>query len=392
MPTHFFDKEFRSGPDPREIGGVACRIVTRKSLMAALPRVSIIIVSWNARVLLEQFLPTVVATEYPNLEIIVADNASTDDSVQWMQERHPEVTIVQHPENWLFCKGNNEAVPHSSGEYVVFLNNDVAVPPGWLMPLVELMENNPDVGAVQPKILNHARPDEFEYAGAAGGFLDRYGYPFARGRLFTSLEKDTGQYDNRQDIFWAGGAAFMVRKMALDDVGLFDTLLEMHMEEIDLCWRLWKSGWKVMIEPASSVYHVGGGSLSASNPKKAYYNFRNSFLLLYKHLPRKELRRITPGRYMLDTLAALRSLAFGRFGEFVAVVRAHGDYRKLRKQIVRLPDDQQSVLPPYRKSIVWSYFLKRIRRFSDLPRDHFLPSFRDKLDHRDTQHHHQHSH
>lgn len=358
--------------------------------MAAHPRVSIIIVSWNARPLLERFLPTVAATEYPNLEILVADNASTDDSVEWIETHFPEVRIVRHPENWLFCKGNNEAVVHTSGDYIVFLNNDVAVSPTWLQPLVELMERTPDLGAVQPKILNHARPDEFEYAGAGGGFLDRYGYPFARGRLFTSLEKDEGQYNEPENIFWAGGAALMVRKTTLDDVGLFDTLLEMHMEEIDFCWRLWKSGWKVMVEPASHVYHVGGGSLSASDPRKTYYNFRNSFLLLYKHLPRKELRRITPGRYGLDTLAALRSLAHGHFGDFIAVVRAHGDYRKLRKQIVRPRDEQQSVLPPYRKSIVGSYFLKRIRRFSDLPGRHFLFSFRQKLDDSDRQDDHQH--
>ena len=358
--------------------------------MAAPPRVSIIIVSWNARHLLERFFPTVVASDYPELEIIVADNASTDDSVQWLEAHYPEVPIVRHPENWLFSRGNNEAVPHSTGDYVVFLNNDVAVTSGWLSPLVDLMESNPDVGAVQPKILNYDCQDEFDYAGASGGFLDRYAYPFARGRLFGALEKDEGQYDNPQEVFWASGAALLVRRTALEDVGLFDTLLEMHMEEIDLCWRLRKSGWRVMVEPASKVYHLGGGSLAASNPQKTYYNFRNSFLLLYKHLPGKSLRRVTPGRYALDTFAALHFLARGRLGDFLAIIRAHGDYRKVRKQIARPSDEQQSVLPPYTKSIVSSYFLKRIKRFSELPSDHFLSPFREKLHDRNREDDQQH--
>lgn len=359
--------------------------------MTAPPRVSIIIVSWNAQHLLERFFPTVVASDYPELEIIIADNASTDDSVQWLEEHYPEVTIVIHPENWLFSRGNNEAVPHSTGDYVVFLNNDVAVTPGWLSPLVDLMESNPEVGAVQPKILNYDRQDEFDYAGASGGFLDRYAYPFARGRLFSSLEKDEGQYDNPQEVFWASGAALMVRRSALEDVGLFDTLLEMHMEEIDLCWRLWKSGWRVMVEPSSRVYHLGGASLAASNPQKTYYNFRNSFLLLHKHLPGKSLRRTTPGRYALDTLAALHFLARGRFGDFIAIIRAHGDYRKLRRQIARPANEQQSVRPPYTKSIVATYYLKGIKRFSELPGEHFLSPFGEKLHHGDRQNDQQHS-
>src|SRR5690606_12693527 len=249
----------------------------------SLPRVSIIIVTWNALPLLRQCLPSVVATDYPDLEVILADNASTDGSAEWVAGAYPHVRIVRHPENWAFCRGNNEAVPHATGDLVLFLNNDVEVPPDWLRPLVRVLVEMPDVAAVQPKLLQYADRDRFEYAGASGGFVDRLGYPFTRGRLFFTLEDDHGQYDDARDVFWATGAALLVRRSALDEVGLFDERFFMHMEEIDLCWRLQRRGYRVRVEPASRVYHIGGASLPQGNPRKTYYNFRNNLLLLYKN-------------------------------------------------------------------------------------------------------------
>ncbi|HET6566724.1 MAG TPA: glycosyltransferase family 2 protein, partial [Rhodothermales bacterium] len=201
------------------------------------PRISIIIVTWNALPLLQACLPSVAATDYPDFEIILADNASTDGSVEWVRASLPEIRVVRHPENWAFCRGNNEAIPYATGKYILFLNNDVEVPPGWLDPLVREMDD-PSVAAVQPKLLQYHKRAWFEYAGASGGFLDALGYPFARGRIFDTLERDEGQYDNARDIFWASGAAMLVRRSALDEVGLFDERFVMHMEEIDLCWRL----------------------------------------------------------------------------------------------------------------------------------------------------------
>lgn len=340
------------------------------------PRVSVIIVSWNARHLLARFLPSVVATDYPDLEIILADNASTDGSAEWVEAAHPGVRVVRHPENWRFCRGNNAAIPHATGKYLVLLNNDVEVTPRWLHPLVELMESEPDVGAVQPKLLQTDDRTRFEYAGASGGHLDDYGYPFARGRLFDSLEPDRGQYDDRANIFWATGAALLLRREAIDEVGLLDERLEMHMEEIDLCWRLWRAGWRVCVEPASTVYHLGGGSLPQGDPRKVYYNFRNSFLLLHKHLPRPVMARLAPRRYALDTVAGLRALATGRPRDLMAIVRAHRDYRRLSRGYDPPSDAQPAVLPSYGGSIVRDYFVGKMRVFSSLPRARFRSPWR----------------
>ena len=337
------------------------------------PRVSIIIVSWNALPLLQRCLPSVVATAYDNLEIILADNASTDGSAAWVSEHFPSVQVVRHPENWLFCRGNNAALPHATGKYVLFLNNDVEVPPSWLSPLVAAMEARSDVGACQPKLLQYDDRTRFEYAGAAGGFLDRLGYPFARGRLFFTAERDRGQYDEPCDIFWATGAACMVRRRVLDDVGAFDERFEMHMEEIDLCWRMQRAGYRIRSVPASTVYHIGGASLSRGDSRKAYYNFRNSLLMLYKNLPPSTWRRVFPQRAALDAAAALRAFALGRVDEAAAIVRAYRDAHRMRSHYdaSRPSASTSPVLPPYDGSIVFDYFLRRRRRFSDLPADRF---------------------
>jgi GT2 family glycosyltransferase len=340
--------------------------------MASLPRVSLVVVSWNALPLLQRFLPSLLATDYPDLEVVLADNASTDGSAEWVAEHYPEIKLVRHPENWRFCRGNNEALPHATGRYVALVNNDVEVPPAWLHPLVAAMEAAPDVAAVQPKLLQLDDRRRFEYAGAAGGFLDTFGYPFARGRLFGTLEPDAGQYDEARDVFWATGACLLLRRDALDAAGgLFDERLEMHMEEIDLCWRLWRAGRRVRVEPASTVYHLGGGSLPQGDPQKTYYNFRNSLLILHKHLSRRVMRRVEPARYALDTAAGAQALASGRPADVAAIVRAHRDYRRLKRRYLPPPDDTPLILPPYRGSVAADYFLRGRHTFQDLPADRF---------------------
>jgi GT2 family glycosyltransferase len=344
--------------------------------MPSYPRVSVIIVSWNALPLLQTCFPSVAATEYPDFEIIFADNHSTDGSSEWIARHYPAVKIVRHPDNYLFCRGNNEAIPHATGQYIVLLNNDVEVTPGWLQPLVEAAEADPAVAAVQPKLLQHRQRDHFEYAGASGGFLDRYGYPFARGRLFFTLEQDRGQYDDPRDVFWATGAALLLRQSALDKVGLLDERFVMHMEEIDLCWRLQRAGYHVRVAPQSVVYHIGGGSLARHDPRKTYFNFRNNLLLLYKNLPPADWQRIFRARVALDGLAITRTLASGRPKEAQAILKAYKDAHHLSKSYedTRPGPEEQAVLPSYRGSIVSDYFLRSRHRFSELPPELFITS------------------
>lgn len=338
-------------------------------MAASHPRVSIVIVTWNALPLLKQCLPSVVATDYPNFEIVLADNASEDGSAEWVAATYPAIKVVRHPENWAFCKGNNEAIPHTTGDYIVLLNNDVEVPPDWLTPLVDHMEHQPDVGAIQPKLLQYDDRSCFEYAGGSGGFLDRYGYPFTRGRIFFTLEPDEGQYDDARDIFWATGAALMLRRSAIDKTGLLDERFFMHMEEIDLCWRLQRHGYRIRVEPSSIVYHIGGASLPQGNPRKTYLNFRNNLLLLYKNLPPVRWRTTFPQRAVLDGLAMLRALAGGQGKEFAAILRAYWHAHKMKGayRTQRPTADEPNVFPPYRGSIVWDYFARQRKRFQDLP-------------------------
>lgn len=330
-----------------------------------LPRVSVIIVTWNALPLLKTCLPSVVATRYPDLELILADNASTDGTGAWVRETYPQIRIVRHPENWAFCRGNNAAVPHATGDLIVFLNNDVEVTEDWLLPLVEEMSASPRIGAVQPRLRSHTERNRFEYAGAAGGHLDRLGYPFTRGRIFFTVEEDRGQYDTPADVFWATGAALMVRREALDAVGLFDERFVLHMEEIDLCWRLHHAGYRVRAVPSSIVYHIGGSSLPQDDPRKTYYNFRNSLLLLYKNLPRRAWPPVLVQRVMLDAVATLRALVTGRPREALAIVRAYAHAHRMKRHYPDRP--ARGPLPDYRRSIVWDYFVRRRKRFTDLP-------------------------
>jgi len=319
---------------------------------------------------LERFLPSVVATDYADFEVVVADNASGDGTAEWLAERYPQVVVVRHLENALFARGNNLAVPYAMGELLCFLNNDVEVPPGWLAPLVAALDD-PGVVAVQPKLLQHGDHGLFEYAGASGGFLDAFGYPFTRGRLFDTLEADTGQYDDARDVFWATGAALLVRRSAFEAAGGFDESFGMHMEEIDLCWRLQRAGGRVRVEPASEVYHLGGASLPKGDPRKMFYNIRNGLVMLAKNLPPAEARRVLRARRVLDAVAATRAWLGGNRAEADAIRRARREAAERIRDLVPPPANEAPVLPPYRGSVVRDYFLRNRRRFSDLPPDRF---------------------
>jgi GT2 family glycosyltransferase len=343
----------------------------QERVLSETPLVSVIILSWNALPLLQRFLPSVVATSYDNAEIILADNASTDGSAQWAADTYPHVRIVRHADNYGFCKGNNLAIAEARGDFVVLLNNDVEVDRDWLQPMVAQMVSDPRVGAVQPKLLKWGGSGRFEYAGAAGGFIDRWGFPFARGRVFDSLEEDKGQYDEACDILWATGAAVMLRASALQEVGLLDERFFMHMEEIDLCWRLKRHGYRVVCEPASVVQHVGGASLAETSARKTYFNFRNNLLTLYKNLSGDEWRRVRRARVLFDTVAAVRSAVTGRPRDSFAIWRGHRDAASLRQHYPQIDEPRSPVGEIYARSIVIDHFLRRRRRFSDLSAENF---------------------
>ena len=293
---------------------------------------SVIILNWNGEKLLRQFLPTAMRyTSGMDVELIVADNGSSDSSVEWIRANCPEVKIIELGENLGFAGGYNKAISMVSSEYVLLLNSDVEVTEGWWQPLLSFMEKHPDVGACQPKIRAYRNKDYFEYAGAAGGLLDRLGYPYCRGRVFDKIEKDEGQYDSAPaEITWASGAALLVRTAVYREVGGLDERFFAHQEEIDLCCRMIGAGYKVMFLPDSVVYHVGGASLNQGNPQKTYLNFRNNLLLLHKNLPKEEGRRLLFVRRLADTLAWGMYVMTGDWGNAKAVIRAHNDFRRMR--------------------------------------------------------------
>lgn len=336
-------------------------------------RFSVIIVSWNALDHLQTFLPSVADTGHPDFEIILADNASDDGSREWVEQHHPSVRVVTFDRNYGYCGGNNRAVPHARGEILVFLNNDVQVEPGWLDKLDACFQKEKDTAALQPKMLSYENPDFFEYAGAAGGFLDRYGYPFCRGRIFDSIEKDEGQYEERSDILWASGAALAIKKSVFEEAGGFDEDFEFHMEEIDLCWRLWNLGYRVQYCPESVVYHLGGGSMPMGSPRKVYYNYRNNLNMIWKNSSSLSLNRRFFRRYLLDVIAAKRAFFTGKWREFWAIIRAHRDFwrgfpatnaKRAELQSKRkIPDDPDTLLPV---TLVKEYFIRGNRSFSKL--------------------------
>ena len=338
----------------------------------AAPRVTVIIVSWNALPIVKKCLPSVTQTLWPNLEVVFADNASTDGSSQWVASNCPKVHIIRHPKNWLFSRGNNEAIRQTRGDYVVLLNNDVEVPPDWLEPLVAVAERDERIAAVQPKILQFEHRDMFEYAGGAGGFLDRLGYPFARGRIVRHLEPDLGQYNTSIDLDWASGAAILLRRQALEKTGLLDEQFQMHMEEIDLCWRLRRRGYRIKVAPRSQVYHIGGATLSEEDPQKLFYNVRNSLVMLYKNLPRASYRSIFWQRTVIDHAIAKTWLSWGRWARAMAIYKAYGEAGKMMK--LYTPPQEARALPSYRRSILTDYLLRNKRSFQDLNPDYFRTS------------------
>ncbi|MCC5925384.1 MAG: glycosyltransferase family 2 protein [Bacteroidetes bacterium] len=339
---------------------------------------SIIIVTWNALHHLQRFLPSVVQTQYHEYEIIISDNASTDGSADWVRSEYPEIKIVTHEENYGYCGGNNRAVDAAHYNTLVFLNNDVAVEPDWLQHVAKLMADNPLIDAVQPRIRSYENPEQFEYAGAAGGFIDKLGYPYCRGRIFDTVESDNNQYDKATPIFWASGAALVIKKTIFTTLGGFEESFEFHMEEIDLCWRLQLRGRQVWYCPNSVVYHLGGGSLSADNPRKVYYNFRNNLLMLVRNHPSRHLFRNMLLRLLLDDVATIRFLTRGKFTHALAVIKAFfGFLRRLPKAMhYRRGNDVNSsiLVEPSNYSILWQYFVRKKGNYNDLPGHDYVHS------------------
>ncbi len=295
---------------------------------------AVVILNWNGKKFLEIYLPSLTQnTDRENAFIVVADNGSTDGSVEWMEVNYPDIRVIEFDKNWGFTGGYNRAFNEIDADYYVLLNSDIEVTPGWLDNLLSFMEDNPDVGICQPKVLAMHDKTYFEYAGAAGGFIDRYGYPFCRGRILSKVEKDHGQYDKPMEVFWATGACLMIRSSLYHHLGGLDESFFAHMEEIDLCWRAKLLGYEVWCVPSSVVYHVGGGTLPNNSPNKLYFNYRNNLLMLYKNLPEKIRSRRLFVRRCLDGVSALVYLVTGKWSYFKAVCRAHRDYRKMKKEI-----------------------------------------------------------
>ncbi|MDE6109917.1 MAG: glycosyltransferase family 2 protein [Muribaculaceae bacterium] len=327
-------------------------------------KVAVIILNWNGASLLRRFLPSVMAgTDSSVADVIVADNGSTDDSLDVLRDEFPGVKVLAYPENYGFAEGYNKALADTRYPYTVLLNSDVAVRPGWVNTLHEYMEEHPGTGACQPKILSAVNPKYFEYAGASGGFLDRHGYPYCRGRIFDTCEEDHGQYDTTMEIHWATGAALMVRTQLYLDLGGLDPAFFAHMEEIDLCWRMRLAGHKIAVVPAAVVEHLGGASLAAGNPRKTYLNFRNNLLMLHKNLPDGSRRGTLVRRRLLDTLAWCKFVASLDFKNAAAILKAHKDFRKMR---ARYDEHPSADLIAGERNILLDYYLRRRHSFEEL--------------------------
>lgn len=336
-------------------------------------KTAVVILNWNGEKLLQQFLPSVITnTSLPGTRIIVADNGSADASVSILKEKFPQVELLDLKQNFGFARGYNEALQYIDANYYVLMNSDVEVIDNWLQPAIEMLDGDETIGAIQPKILSYYQKDTFEYAGAAGGFIDRFGFPFCRGRILDNTEKDEGQYDQSCDIFWASGACLVIRASLFHKAGGFDGDFWAHMEEIDLCWRVKNMGYRIVFCPESKVYHLGGGSLPYGNPKKLYLNFRNNLSLLYKNLPGNKLFVTIFLRMIFDGLAAIRLLSEGNGRGFISVIRAHlSFYRNLpslqKKRKAQSAFVKRKLHPEmFRKSIVLNYYLKKKKWFRDL--------------------------
>jgi len=335
-------------------------------------KVSIVLLSWNSLKFLKQFLPGLISNTPGELaKIMVVDNGSTDGTVEWLVQEHPEIESMVFDHNLGYAGGYHRALKSIDTPYSILLNSDVEVIPGWISGLLDFMETHPRAGAVAPKILSYNDREHFEYAGAAGGCIDRFGFPFCRGRIFSSIEKDTDQFNLPEKVFWASGACLMVRMDCYRQAGEMDPLFFAHMEEIDLCWRIHALGFEVWYEPRTSVFHVGGGTLPNESPYKLFLNFRNNLLLLHKNLPRRSKKGILFARGLFDAAAALQYLVRGKVANFMAVVRAHREFRLVRNRHYSdyqglIEDNPSRIAGFYNGSIVFGFFLRGVRRFADL--------------------------
>jgi GT2 family glycosyltransferase len=340
-------------------------------LQLPFPSVAIVILNWNGKHYLEEFLPSVFATSYKNWKLVVADNASTDDSIHFLQQCFPGVELINLHKNLGFAGGYNEALKHVEADYYVLLNSDVQVTPGWLDPIIHLLEQDKKNAACQPKILSYKHPHIFEYAGAGGGWLDIYGYPFARGRIFDFCEEDHGQYDITQEVFWATGAAMVIRSNVFHDLLGFDEYFFAHQEEIDLCWRMHLAGFKVFCCTESIVYHVGGGTLPRGNSRKTLLNFRNNQIMMAKNMSWTEKWWKIPFRLFLDQVSAWKGLLAGDGGYFIAILNAHAAF------IYWIIFGNKAWKPKYRKplkclpgifngNIVWQHFVHKKKYFRQI--------------------------
>ncbi len=336
-------------------------------------KTAVVILSWNGRKFLEQFLPDVIRFSQDEAEIIIADNASTDDSIEYLQLNFPQIRVIKIEKNAGYAGGYNIALKQIEAEYYVLLNSDVEVTEGWIKPVIEMMNKDSSLAACQPKIRSFYNKEYFEYAGAAGGYIDSLGYPFCRGRIFDTLEKDTGQYDDAVEVFWATGACMFVRSKVFHELGGFDETFFAHMEEIDLCWRMQSRDYKLMYCPTSVVYHVGGGTLPKNNPRKTYLNFRNNLLMIFKNVPGYKLFWIFLARFSLDGIAAIKFLFANHIHDFTAVIKAHFYfYMHLRYVFRKRRETQRGATNKvtknvFRGSIVLKYYLGGKRKFTDLP-------------------------
>jgi len=335
-------------------------------------KISVVILNWNGSGFLQRFLPSVISNSIGDVEIIVADNGSTDDSQLVVETLFPEVRFLPLNYNFGFAEGYNKALEELESDYLLLLNSDVAVTPEWLAPMVNLMESDSSIGICQPKIVSLDHPDEFEYGGASGGFIDRYGYPYCRGRILQVVEKDMGQYNNSTQISWASGACMMIKTEIWRKCNGFDADFWAHMEEIDLCWRTQHLGYKVYVCPDSKVYHLGGGTLNYNNPLKIHLNFRNNLFLLYKNLPGRLLATRLPARMILDGIAALVFLMKGEFSSFGSVLTAHLKFylalpklTKKRRLIFQTRKETDTNLMTS-NSILWNYFVLKRRRYAEI--------------------------
>jgi len=328
-------------------------------------KIAVVILNWNGIQLLEKFLPSIVKYS-PEATVYIADNASTDDSISYVKAFFPSIQIIKNDSNFGFAGGYNESLKHIEAEIYALVNSDIEVTENWLKPILETFENEPKTAIIQPKILDYKRKEYFEYAGAAGGFMDQYGYTYCRGRIFDTLEKDNKQYDDNREIFWASGACFFIRSAVYHELNGFDDDFFAHQEEIDLCWRAFNKGYKIKYNFESVVYHVGGATLQQGHPMKTYLNFRNSLLMLTKNLPENKLYRILFCRMVLDGIAGLQFLLQGKFNHFWAILKAHFSFYTLFSIHYKKRGIFQSEKYYNTKSIVYLYFIKKVTVFNDI--------------------------